>query len=64
MKQTAIDWLQHKMATSTPEDIVNNINEWFDKAKEMDKVERAKEYLRGFEDGKEYMKKIKTFKTK
>jgi hypothetical protein len=56
MKQTAVEWLYNKFSTCTSDELVGNINNWFNEAKEMDKAERAKEYLRGFEDGKEYIK--------
>lgn len=46
--KTAVEWLQHKMATSTPEDIVNNINEWFDKAKAMERMQREKDFVCGY----------------
>ena len=56
MKHTAVEWLYNKFSTCTSDELVGNINNWFNEAKEMDKAERAKEYLRGFEDGKEYIK--------
>ena len=34
---TAVKWLQIKMATSSAEEMVENINVWFAKAKEMEK---------------------------
>ena len=55
MEQTAVEWLESELKNSNGlpykhfEEIINQ-------AKEMDKAERAKEYLKGFEDGKEYMK--------
>ena len=36
-KMTAVKWLQIKMATSSSEEMVENINVWFAKAKEMEK---------------------------
>lgn len=59
MKQTAVEWLEEQIYSTRELDLQAVINQ----AKEMEKAERAKEYLRGFEDGKEYMKKIKTFKS-
>jgi hypothetical protein len=35
-KQTAVEWLQVKMATSSSEEIVGNINLWFKQAKAME----------------------------
>ena len=58
-KQTAVEWLEEQIYSTRELDLQAVINQ----AKEMEKAERAKEYLRGFEDGKEYMKKIKTFKS-
>jgi len=37
MKQTAVEWLQIKMATASSEEMVENINVWFKQAKEMEK---------------------------
>ena len=37
MKQTAVEWLQEKLATSQLEDMQKNINLWFEQAKEMEK---------------------------
>ena len=34
---TAVKWLQIKMATSSAEEMVENINVWFAKAKEMER---------------------------
>lgn len=61
MKQTPIEWLEEQLKLHYG--MKCELYEEFEQAKEMDKAERAKEYLRGFEDGKEYMKKIKTFKS-
>ena len=60
MKQTAVEWLVEKIQQANP---TFKFDALIREAKAMDKAERAKEYLRGFEDGKEYMKKIKTFKS-
>ncbi|CAB4174955.1 hypothetical protein UFOVP972_94 [uncultured Caudovirales phage] len=55
MEQTAVEWLEHEVSN-----LVVTTKEYvmilLEQAKEMDKAERAKEYLKGFEDGKEYMK--------
>jgi hypothetical protein len=61
--KTAVEWLKEIYdSCNTYEKFISNID--WDKAKEMDKAERAKEYLNGFKDGKEYMKKIQTFESK
>jgi hypothetical protein len=37
MKQTAVEWLHEKLATSELEDMQTNINLWFKQAKEIEK---------------------------
>ena len=44
---TAVEWLQMKMATSQTEEMVENINEWFKQAKEIERQIIAQ----AFEDG-------------
>ena len=44
---TAVKWLQIKMATSSAEEMVENINMWFAKAKKMER----KIIAQAFEDG-------------
>lgn len=47
MKQTAVEWLHEKLATSQLEDMQKNINLWFQQAKEMEKnqiIKFADEY--------------------
>ena len=36
-KQTAVEWLYLKLSTSSSEEMVGNINVWFEQAKEMEK---------------------------
>lgn len=36
-QQTAVEWLQIKMATSSIQEMVENINVWFKEAKQMQK---------------------------
>ncbi len=36
-KQTAVEWLHEKLAQSSQEELVGNINLWFKQAKEMEK---------------------------
>ena len=37
MKQTAVEWLYNKFSTCTSDELVGNINNWFEQAKEMEK---------------------------
>jgi hypothetical protein len=39
-KQTAVEWLHQKLATSSSEELVGNINIWFTEAKAMEKEEQ------------------------
>lgn len=39
-KQTAVEWLQIKMATSSTQEMVENINLWFQQAKEMEREQK------------------------
>ncbi len=36
-KQTAVEWLYTKLSTCTSEELVGNINNWFNQAKAMEK---------------------------
>jgi hypothetical protein len=40
MKQTAVEWLHEKLAQSSQEELVGNINLWFKQAKEMEKQQK------------------------
>ena len=65
MKQTAVEWLEHEVSNlvvTTKEYVMILINQ----AKEVERREKAEEYLNGFKDGKEYQIKLDelTFKTK
>ena len=44
---TAVEWLQMKMATSSSDEMVENINVWFKQAKEIERQIIAQ----AFEDG-------------
>ncbi len=64
MKQTAVEWLHQKLAQSSQEELVGNINLWFKQAKEMEKQQiinawelEGDEYVR---NGKDYYEE--TFK--
>ena len=46
-KQTAIDWLYLKLATSSSEEMVGNINVWFERAKAMHKEEIINAHFEG-----------------
>ena len=50
-KETAVEWLQMKMATSSLLEMAENINEWFKQSKEMDEEQRVGEYLKGWDTG-------------
>jgi hypothetical protein len=67
--KTAVEWFVEEMFkqgyfNDTPL-TVKNIESFVKQAKEMEKTEKAKEYLKGFKDGKEYEIKMKqlTFKS-
>lgn len=47
MKQTAVEWLKMKMATSPKEEMVENINVWFAKAEEMEKEQIEMAFFKG-----------------
>jgi 2',3'-cyclic-nucleotide 2'-phosphodiesterase (5'-nucleotidase family) len=36
-KQTAVEWLYVKLSTSSSDELVGNINNWFEQAKKMEK---------------------------
>lgn len=63
-KQTAVEWLIEQILefplddTTNAAHLKNHVNKItiFEKAKAMEKKEKSKEYLRGFEDGEKYMK--------
>jgi hypothetical protein len=48
-QQTAVEWLHLKLSTSSSEEMVGNINLWFEQAKEMEK-EKLKEAWNKGED--------------
>jgi hypothetical protein len=53
MKQTAVEWLHEKLATSELEDMQTNINLWFKQAKEIEKEQMRSAscpYIGGWED--------------
>jgi hypothetical protein len=41
-KQTAVEWLYVKLSTSSSDELVGNINNWFDQAKQMEKEQIIK----------------------
>ena len=45
MKQTAVEWLHQKLATSSQEELVENINFMFMQAKAMEKEQIIDAYL-------------------
>jgi hypothetical protein len=46
--KTAVEWLQIKMATSSTEEMVENINVWFEEAKEMEKEYIVNAHYQGY----------------
>ena len=46
-QQTAVEWLQIKMATSPTQEMVENINVWFKEAKEMEREQIVQAYVEG-----------------
>lgn len=47
MKQTAVNWLHHKMMNPTNHELLENINLWFQKAKEMEKEQIIEAFKAG-----------------
>jgi hypothetical protein len=41
-KQTAVKWLEEKLSTSSSDELVGNINNWFEQAKQMEKEQIIK----------------------
>ena len=50
MRQTAVEWLYNKFSTCTSDELVGNINNWFEQAKEMEKEQIINAYEKGAED--------------
>jgi hypothetical protein len=46
-KQTAVEWLHQKLATSSSEELVGNINIWFMEAKSMEKEQIIDAWIDG-----------------
>jgi hypothetical protein len=72
--KTAVEWYNSKVIELMTQreqgniDVLefrNQLDLLFEQAKEMEKTQQAKEYLKGFKDGKEYEIKMKqlTFKS-
>lgn len=59
-QQTAVEWLQMKMATSSPQEMAENINVWFKQAKQIEKEQimdahnNGKNILPPNENGEQY----------
>jgi predicted oxidoreductase (fatty acid repression mutant protein) len=62
MKQTAVEWLYNKFSTCTSDELVGNINNWFEQAKAMEKEQiiNALHYF-GIENAEQYYNE--TFKS-
>ncbi len=41
-QQTAVEWLYNKLSTCTSDEMVGNINNWFEQAKQMEKEQIIK----------------------
>ena len=59
MKQTAVDWLHHKILNPTSHELLEDINLWFEKAKQIEKQQIQDAYWDGifhreFFDGEGY----------
>ena len=55
MKQTAVEWLVDQLLKG---EFINDPDELIKQAKQMEKAEKAKEYLRGYNDAKKFDKLI------
>ena len=51
-KQTAVEWLHTKLSTCTSEELVGNVNNWFEQAKAMEREQIEEAYQAG--DGDAY----------
>ena len=47
MKKTAVEWLYNKFSTCTSDELVGNINNWFEQAKAMEKEQIERAYKMG-----------------
>ena len=63
MKQTAVEWLYTKLSTCTSEELVGNINKWFEQAKAMEKEQHDNTWIDSRLEckGDDYIGKEKTF---
>jgi hypothetical protein len=61
MKQTAVEWLHYKITNPTSHELLENINLWFLKAKEMEKDQMINSYLAGKWDEKFTERKSEEF---
>jgi hypothetical protein len=50
-KHTAVEWLEEKLSTSSSDELVGNINNWFDQAKEMEKEQILDSWDDGYDCG-------------
>ena len=48
MIQTAVDWLHHKILNPTSHELLEDINLWFEKAKQMEKDQIENAFLDGY----------------
>ncbi len=54
-KPTAVEWLHTKLSTCTSEELVGNINNWFEQAKAMEKEQMDKVAGDWWNEGASYM---------
>jgi hypothetical protein len=47
---TAVEWLYNKLSTCTSDEMVGNINNWFEQAKLIEKEQMKNMYLKGIEN--------------
>ena len=49
--KTAVEWLYTKLSTCTSEELIGNINNWFEQAKEMEKEQIVNAFEIGYDNG-------------
>jgi hypothetical protein len=47
---TAVEWLYNKLSTCTSDEMVGNINNWFEQARVMEQEQLKNMYLKGIEN--------------
>lgn len=59
-QQTAVEWLYNKLSTCTSDEMVGNINNWFEQAKQMEREQREQLFNQSIKDIKSYVKSLNT----